>query len=91
MLRDFSVTPTTRARIARALYRTRAAKWKGSRAGISMTFALSAQQTLEGHRIEWTALIRGKKFGGSSDTVSAGADQIERKVTEENAHVRGVA
>jgi hypothetical protein len=85
------MTPTTRARIARALYRTNAAKWKGSRAGIAMTFTLSAQQTLEGHRISWTAVIRGKLFGGTTATVHDGADQIERKVIEENAHTRGVA
>jgi hypothetical protein len=91
MLRNFSVTPTTRARIARALYQSKAAKWKGSRAGIAMTFALSAQPTLEGHRINWTAVIRGKLFGGTSETVSAGADKIERKVIEENAHTRGMA
>jgi hypothetical protein len=85
---NFAVTPVTRSRIAAALYRSPAAKWKGSRAAVAMTFVLSAQPTLEGHRIEWTAVIRGERFRGTSSTVADAADQIERKVIEKNASTR---
>lgn len=89
--RSFELTPVTRSRISTALYRTPAALWKGTRAGVKMQFTLSAQQTLEGHRITWTAEIRGELQHGSCATVHEGADQIERKVIEKNAQPRRVA
>lgn len=73
------VTPAARAKISTAIYRTQARTWKGSRGGVAMRFALSDQPNLEGHRIVWSARIRGQWVKGVSGTIQDAVDEIQRK------------